>query len=247
MKKFDMSRAWDDAVELARSYAALTAPVVGTLVLLPAFAFAILGPVPIEPPADATLAELGAIIRAELTRSLPILLVIAFLSTLASVIVMRLWLAPRGTSVGEAIAMAVGLVPNMLALFLIEIFAFGLAAAALLLPAVYLTGRLAPSFAVLAAGDTRSPLAALEQSWAMTRGNGWRIALMLFLVQLVLMIVTMLVDGVGGVFGARDSLGYALASLLSAALSAVAALIAFALNAAIYRQLAPAVTVRTFD
>lgn len=247
MKKFDMSSAWDDAVQLARCDLTLTAPVVGMLVLLPTMAFAILGPLPIEPPAEATFADLGATIRAELAQSAPVLLFIGFLSTLASVIVMRLWLAPRGTSVGEAVGMAIGLVPTMIALFLIQMLALGLAALALLIPALYLGGRLAPSFALLAAGDTRSPLAALEQSWSMTRGNGWRIALMLFLIQLVFVIISMLVDSLGATFGARGTIGYAISSLFSSVLAAVVALIAYAVNSAIYRQLAPAVTARTFD
>jgi hypothetical protein len=247
MKKFDMSSAWDDAVQLARLDLALTAPVIGMLVVLPTLAFATLGPVPIEPPAGADLAALGEIVRADLAQSAPMLVLISFLSAIASLVVMRLWLAPRGTSVSEALGMAVGLVPAMAALFVIQLLAMGIAALALLVPALYLGGRLATSFAVLATGDTRSPLAALEQSWAMTRGNGWRIAIMLFLIQLVIVIAAMLVDGVGAAFGARGTIGHALASLISAGLGGVSALVASAVNAAVYRQLSPTVTARTFD
>jgi hypothetical protein len=247
MKKFDMSSAWDDAVQLARLDLTLTAPVIGMLVVLPTLAFVTLGPIPIEPPADVDLAKLGEIIRADLAQRAPMLLLISFLSVLSSLVVMRLWLAPRGTSVGEALGMAVALVPTMAAVFVIQLVVMGIAALALLVPALYLGGRLAPSFAVLGAGDTRSPLAALEQSWGMTRGNGWRIALMLFLIQLVIVTVSMLVDGVGAVFGARGTIGHALASLISAGMGGVAALVASAVSAAIYRQLSPTVMARTFD
>lgn len=247
MKKFDMSSAWDDAVQLARSDLALTGPVIGMLVVLPMLAFAVVGPVPIEPPPDADLAALGAILRADLAQSAPMLVLISFLSVLASLVVMRLWLAPRGTSVGEALATGVGLVPAMLVMFVIQLLAMGLAALALLVPAFYLAGRLAPAFAVLAAGDTRSPLAALDQAWGMTRGNGWRIALMLFLIQLVIAIASMLVDGVGSMFGVRGTIGHAVASLASAALAGAVALVAYAVNAAIYRQLSPTVMARTFE
>lgn len=247
MKKFDMSSAWDDAMQLARSDTALTAPVVGLLVVLPTLAYFTLGPVPIEPPADVDLETLGAIIRADFMQSAPMLLLVSFLSSLASLAVMRLWLAPRGTSVGEALAMALGLVPVVLAIFLLQLFAIGLAALALVVPALYVGGRLTPSFAVLAAGDTRNPLGALAQSWEMTRGNGWRIALMLLLIQIVFIIISMLVDGVGAAFGDRGTIGHAIASLMSATLGGMVALVGSAVNAAIYRQLSPSTMARTFD
>jgi len=247
VKQFDMSSAWDDVMQLLRWEPALTLPVVGILVVLPALVFAILGPVPIEPSAEANLAVVVDTLRADLARAAPYLLVMALSSSLAAVAVMRLWLAPGGTSVGEVLAFAVGLMPTLIVVFIIQAVALGLAFMVLVLPALYLGGRLAPVLAVLAAGETRSPIDALKLSWAMTRGNGWRIALMLILVQLVVAIITIMVDGAGTMFGARGTAGHAVASVISATTAGVAAIVAYALGTAVYRQLTTAGVAGTFD
>jgi hypothetical protein len=247
VKKFDMSSAWDDVVQLLRWETGLTLPVVGILVLLPALAFAILGPAPTEPPPGADINVIAGLLRADIARLAPYLLVLAMLSSLGALAVSRLWLAPGGTSVAEALAFAAGLLPMLVILFMLQVVALGIAFLVFFVPALYLGGRLAPTIALIAAGDTRSPIDALKQSWAITRGNGWRIALMLILVQLVMAIVTMLIDGTGSLLGAHGTPGHAIASLISAAVAGVAALVSYALGAAVYRQLAPSGVVRTFD
>lgn len=247
MTKFDMNAAWNDAMQLLRGDTALTSAIVGVLILLPTLAFALIGPVPVEPPPNADLAQMIAAMRGELTRLAPILVPLAFLSSVAAVAVMRLWLAPAGTSVSDALAYSAALIPPLLVVFLIQSLALSFALLAFVLPAIYLAGRWAPAFGLLASGDTRNPMAALSMSWAMTKGNGWRIALMLVLVQVVITILSLLIDGIGGIFGARPSAGYAVASLISAGFGAAAALVSFAVSAAIYRQLAQTNVARTFE
>lgn len=247
MTKFDLSGAWDDAVQLLRGDLSLTSALAGAFVLLPALAYALIGPVPFEPAPGADMARIADGLRAELPQLAPILVVFALLSSLTALAVSRLWLAPAGTSVGEALAFAVALLPTLLLLFAIQALATGLAAMAFLLPALYLAGRWAPTVAVLAAGETRSPVGALAAAWNMTRGNGWRIAIMLVLVQIIVVVTTVLIDGLGGLFGARGTIGYAFASLVSAAVAAAAALVGYALNTAIYRQLSQSRLARTFD
>ncbi|NJS13977.1 MAG: hypothetical protein HC788_04365 [Sphingopyxis sp.] len=63
MTKFSLSSAWDDAVQLMRWEPALTLPIVGMLVLLPALVFALLGPVPTEPPTGADFATVAETLR----------------------------------------------------------------------------------------------------------------------------------------------------------------------------------------
>ncbi|NJS13976.1 MAG: hypothetical protein HC788_04360 [Sphingopyxis sp.] len=174
-------------------------------------------------------------------------MLVALLSSFAAVTVMRLWLSPGGTSVGEALAFAASLIPVIVLLFIIQAISMGFAALLFILPALYLTGRWAPMLALLAAGETRGPIDALAKSWAMTRGNGWRIALMLFLVQLVVAIVTLILDSTGSLFGARGTIGHAVASVINAAMAALGALVAYALSAAVYRQLSSSNVARTFD
>lgn len=247
MTKFDMNSAWNDAMQLLRGDVTLTTAIVGALILLPTLAFALIGPVPVEPPAGADLGQSLEAMRGELEKLAPILIPLAFLSSIAAVAVMRLWLAPAGTSVGDALAFTAALFPVLVVIFAIQILTTAVAFLAFFLPALYLAGRWAPTLALLASGETRNPITALGAAWAMTKGNGWRIALMLILVQIVVAILSMLIDGIGGIFGARPSIGYAIASLASAAFGAGAALVSFAVSAAIYRQLSQATMARTFD
>jgi hypothetical protein len=237
VQKFNMSRAWDDAVQMLRSTLSLTLPIVGIFVLLPMMAFLLVGPVLMDPPADADVAQLLENLSSNLRNIAPVLVMMSLLSSLAGVAVSRLWLAPGGASVGEAIGFAVAAAPTLIGLFVLQSIALGLAFALFILPALYLGGRLAPAFAVMATGVTRNPLTVLQESWDMTRGNGWRIAAMLILIQLVIQIAATLVEGVGGVLGPRGSLGHALASMMSGAVTALGALVMFSLGAAIYRQL----------
>lgn len=247
MTQFDMSSAWNDAVVLLRADAALTSALAGALVMLPALAFALIGPVPAEPPVGADWSQIMEITRAELSRMAPLILLMSLLGWIAGLAIMRLWLAPTGISVSEALTFALGLLPGLILLFIIQMAGLTLAAFAFIVPAFYLAGRWAAVLPTLAAGETRSPVQALMISWAITRGNGWRIALMLVLVQLVIFIVSLLVEGISGAFGARGSIGFALASVINSTVTAAAALVGFAVSAAVYRQLSQAGMARNFE
>ncbi len=72
----------------------------------------------------------------------------------------------------------------------------------------------------------------------MTRGNGWRIFLFLFLVTLVVIIAASLVGGLVGMIGGAGSVGKMLGGLVEAGFGLVATMISIAISAAAYRQLA---------
>src|SRR3546814_19415992 len=72
----------------------------------------------------------------------------------------------------------------------------------------------------------------------LTSGNGWRIALFVILFMIALLVITMIVGAVTGIFGPHGSFGYVIGSVINSAVSAAFGLLHTAVLAAIYRQLA---------
>jgi hypothetical protein len=245
--KFNMTSAWNDASALLQADRSLTLVIAGAFLFLPALAFNLIGPIPVEPPPNADLAMLAKVLSDDLSRMLPWLVIVSVVSSVGGVAILRLWLAEESISVGEALTFALSLVPVIIVVYVLQGVAVGLAAMALLIPAFYVSGRLAPVLPLLAAGETRGPLNVLERAWAITKGNGWRIAAMLILVQIVLVLVSMLVEGAGGLLGARGTLGGAIGAAANAVVAAAMALVTYAVSASVYRQLSYGSAVRTFE
>lgn len=238
MVKFDMGAAWDDATTLVRAHLPLTSILAGLFLFLPGMAMALLGPAPLAPPANATPDQLSVMLLADLRQQLPWLLAIAVASTLGSVAILRLWLARSGTSVGEALVFAAAMIPTLIAIFILQSLLFGFAMLLLIIPAIYLLGRFAAVYPLLADRNEKNPVAALTGSWRLTQGNGWRIALFVILFLIVLFIVSAIVGGVTGVFGTRGSVGHLIGSAINSAVSAGFGLLNTAVIASVYRQLA---------
>lgn len=241
MVKFDMGAAWDDATTLVKAHLPLTGILAGIFLFLPGMALALLGPVPLAPPTNTTPDQVFALALADMRQQLPWLLAVALASTLGSVAILRLWLARSGTSVGEALTFAFMMIPTLLAVFVIQSFIFGIAMLLLIVPAIYLIGRFAAVYPLLADRNLKNPIEALQGSWQLTRGNGWRVAFFVILFMIVLLIVSAIAGSVTGVFGARGSFGHLIGSAINSAVSAAFGLLNTAVIASIYRQL----TVRT--
>ncbi|GAO78449.1 hypothetical protein [Sphingopyxis sp. C-1] len=238
MVKFDMGAAWDDAVTLVKAHLPLTSILAGIFLFLPGMALAVLGPVPFAPPSDATPDQLMTLMLADMRQQLPWVLGIALASTFGSIAILRLWLARAGTSVGEALAFAFAMIPTLIAIFAIQMFLFGIAALLLILPAIYLVGRFSAVYPLLADRDLKNPLTALQGSWDLTRGNGWRIALFVILFMIVLFVVSAITAGITGLFGVQGTFGHLIGSAINSAVSAAFGLLNTAVIASIYRQLA---------
>lgn len=237
MTKFDMGAAWDDATTLVRAHLPLTGVLAGLFFFLPGMAMALLGPVQLAPPDNATPDQLMAMLMADMRQQLPWLLAITMASTLGSIAILRLWLARAGISVGEALAFTVSVIPTMIAIFLVQSFLFGFALLLFIVPAIYLLGRFAAVYPLVADRDVRNPFTALAGSWQLTSGNGWRVAFFVFLFLLVLIVISLIVQSVTGIFGLRGSFGYLIGSVINSAVAAGFALLNTAVIASVYRQL----------
>jgi hypothetical protein len=263
MPKFDMGAAWDDSMVLLKSHSALTGTIVAVFFFLPRLAVSWFGPVPIEPAADATFTEAVAAMSAGLRQIIPYELLIKTIGAIGAVGILRLWLSRVGISVGEALVFAIKMIPTIVAVQIILTLgmivigglavmpgmAAGSGAIGILLlmiglfvflgVAIYLSGRLALVSPAIADRSIYNPLTAIGDSWKLTQGNGWRVALFLILVMLVIGIAFgLLVLVVGAVAGTGEGAGRLITGVAEAIAEAATGIVGVAIAAAAYRQLA---------
>lgn len=239
MVKFDMGAAWDDTLQLLKSHTALVGTIAGVFLFLPALAVAWFGPVPIEPAAGADFNQVMETFRESFRQMIPGQLAIALSALIGTAGILRLWLSRTGTSVGEALTFALMLFPTMLAIQILCGILIGLGFILLLVPGLYLLGRLALVAPAVADRSLYNPFEAIRTSWELTRGNGWAIFFFLFLVALVIVIAALIIGGIASVIaGSEPGFGRMLGGFIEAAFSAVGSLASIAVSAAAYRQLA---------
>jgi hypothetical protein len=143
-------------------------------------------------------------------------------------------------TVGSALGKAVALLPYY---FIVQL-AGGLVTLGglllLILPGLYLAGRLTPLGAVSVAETERGLAGALSRAWELTRGNGWATLLLTFVVALVASLTALIIGLLVGLLcrliaGAE---GVPLVETgVDAALGAGITTLMLSLSVAIYRQL----------
>lgn len=238
MPKFDMGAAWEDSLVLLRSHSALTGAIAAVFLFLPTLAVSWFGPTPIQPPAGAAFEQVMATMRANMVQAFPYQLFIAVISAIGGIGILRLWLSRSSTSVGEALLFAMAMVPTVIVIQLATGLMLAIGFLLLIVPGVYLWGRLAIIAPVVADQGVRNPLAAIREGWTMTKGNGWRIALFLFLVTLVIAIITLVAGIIVTAVGTDEGIGFILAGLIKGVAAAFSGMVTLAITAATYRQLA---------
>jgi hypothetical protein len=270
MVKFDMGAAWDDSMTLLRSHSALTGAIAAVFLFLPTLAVSWFGPTPIEPATGASLEQAIAAFQDSMRQAIPYQVLVSLIAAIGGIGILRLWLARTSTSVGDALAFALKMIPTVIAVQLImgvsivlagvilvtpgaliggvvgALFAL-LGAIAFLVVAAYIWTRVSVALAAVADREFYNPLGALQESWALTRGNVGRIFLFFFLVMLVVVIVSGIIGLIGyAAFGSAEGVGRILSGLIEAGAAAVGGLISLAITAATYRQIATTTAERTF-
>jgi hypothetical protein len=172
------------------------------------------------------------------------LLIGSLVNSIGAIAIYLLLFDRKGGTVASAIAAALPIVPFYFLMSIIVSLAIGLGFVFLIIPGIYLLGRLATAGTVMVAEGRRSPLDAIGGSWRLTRGKGWAVAGMIILVAVAGLILSFAITAVlGSVFlliGDRDGLGGLLVLILSSALNAGLYIVLIVLLAAIYRRLIPA-------
>ncbi len=202
MRPLSFAQLWHDTIADSRALLPLVWPVAAAFVLLPQVAIDRFGPplpvvtvAALPKPALPTAAgpadkAPAAVVRRDEVRTsgrpllpkippkvlLIDLLLPALIALFAQATIIRLTLDRRRgirRSVGEALTAAARAWPLLVVTLGFATVPIGFGLLAFVLPGLYLAGRLAPATALVL--DGLGPVTALERSWALTTGNGWRV------------------------------------------------------------------------
>ncbi len=236
--KFSYSAVWEDTAAMLKRHGSLLLALAGVFFLLPALLTGYFFPAPANPDAD----PLGAMF-AYYGDNWVWLLLGSLVNAMGSIAIYLLLFDRRGGTVGSAIGAALPIVPFYFLMSILVSFAIAVGFIFLILPGIYLVGRLTPSGPVMVAEGRRSPLDAIGGSWRLTKGKGWAVAGLILIVGLAGGILSFVVTAVlGSVFllvGGREGIGGLLVLILSSALTAILYTVLIVLLAAIYRRLRP--------
>jgi hypothetical protein len=146
----------------------------------------------------------------------------------------------RESTVGAALGFGLMLLPFYFLLQLLGGLMVGIGFVLLIVPGLYLIGRVAPAAAVMVAEMRRNPVDTISRSFAITKGRGWAVFGLVFIVGMVGGISVSVADTLFGIvfhLAAGHDLGTLLTAIVSCALSAAFATLIVMLYAAIYRAL----------
>ena len=233
--KFSYSAAWADVMALLRTHASLIATVAGVFIFLPGLLVAYFLP----QPATQDFARIGELWIEYMSANWHWLLLNSLVNMVGAIAILLLIFA-RDISVGGAIAGALALLPFYLLTSLLSSLLIGIGFVLLIVPGLYLIGRLGPVGAVVVAESRRNPIDAIQRCFALTKGHGWAVLGLILLVaiaaSIVIGIATMLL-GILFVLVAGQDLGEMLVLIVRTAGNADMVALMLVLNAAIYRQL----------
>lgn len=236
--KFDASVAWSDAMAMLRGQREILLALTGFFILLPLLMLTTLRPF------DATGQTLAAVLteyEAWANDNVGWLLLVLVLAALGRLAMLILLIAPERPTVATALRASLLLLPILLIADLLAFLPFMLGMILFVLPGLYIASRLLLIEVALVSERLRNPFAPLGASWRATQGNGWRIAVMLFILfiaaQLLQMVVGLTLGIVLNLLGGQETGGFALL-LVSATANAGLQLVLLLVAVAGWRQLA---------
>jgi hypothetical protein len=236
--KFDGSQVWTEAMELLKGQREIVLTVAGFFMLLPSLCLYALRPFAPKGDTQATLVQEYV---AWVAANLPWIALVGLFAALGRLAILILLLGPGRPSVGEALSAAVRLLILFVAMtILIRLMLFA-GSLLFIVPALYLYGRTFVAEPAFVSDRARNPVAGIGRSFALTRGNGWRIFFVAFLIYLGGMIFRLAVGSVVGVVGALaggNGLAVFLNAFVDASVEAGVALILLLMSVAAHRQLA---------
>jgi hypothetical protein len=233
---FSYSAVWEDMLGLLKANSTIIIALAGVFMLLPALLVAYLLPMP----ETADISRMWMLMGEYFSANWHWLLLESLVSMIGGIAILLLVLDRGGTTVGGAIAAAVALLPFYFIAALLAGFIIGFGFVLLILPGLYLFGRLAPLGPVVVAERRRNPIDALQRTFAITKGNGWAVlglVLLIGIAAVIAMFVVNMILGLIFILVAGQELGRLLTMIVEAATGAALGTLLILLYAAIYRAL----------
>jgi hypothetical protein len=238
--RLEFGRCWTDASAMLRANMEVVTAVAGMFILLPGILSGWFLPEPPPAKPKASLNELIDINAAYITEHWPAMLASALCVSFGSLALLALLLHRTRPTVSEALKIGGSSLPSYILANLLQSFLVVAGLFFFLVPGLYLIARFICVAPVAAVEAERNPLAIVARSFAVTRGNGWRILLLIAVILLVALVLSSAVGSVAGIT-AKLLLPPELARLtmvvVSSLIETVLAVVILAVSAAIYHDL----------
>jgi hypothetical protein len=242
MMRLNHNELWSEAVDLVRRNRTVAVALAGALLFLPHLLVAYLAPMPARAPGIGFFEAAMAHARAHW----PLILAGRLVEMLGLLTLLRLFVKPDGRTVGAMIAAVVILLPTMFAATFLANIAFAIGLLLLIVPGLYVLGRISMIPAAIAVEGRRNPIDAIRRSLALTRNHGFAIAWVFVALLVVAAIAGLALRsafGSAAILLAGQETGIFVASLVGALVAAATSLLQAALIARIYVRLAATPTV----
>ena len=234
--KFSYSEVWNEAVALIRANATFVLALAGVFLFLPVLLIAHF--LPVQQSED--FKELIRFYQEYFSANWHWLLIARLVSMVGEISILLLFLDARGRSVGTLIAAAVMLLPFYFLASLLSGIMVGIGFLLLIVPGLYLIGRVALVGPHIAATGERNPVAAITRSFELTKGNGWAVLGLLILVWIAGAIIAAVIGALLGIVFialAGQDAGAFLTNIVNALTQAALEVVILALVAALYMRL----------
>ena len=238
--KFTQNDVWADTLKLTRTHWAALVAIAGVFNFLPVLLVNHFVPWP-DPGPDTDPQRVLIILGTFLRHNLIWFVLQSFVIMTGSAAMLRL-VFRQGVTVGGALWFGVLILPAYSLMLFFANLAVGIGLVLLLVPGLWLMGRLFPAGAAMVAEDRRNPIETIRRAFALTEGHGWLILALYFLVFIPGWVLILAVEQLSGIFFilvAGQDLGKFLAGILVAILTATLTTLLTILSAAVYRALAP--------
>lgn len=179
---FSYDRAWQDVMTMFRANWVVLVTLVGAFVFFPAFLMFVLAPLPDVSANGQPTVDL--IIAYYQSNAIALLLTNAC-ATFGQAAVYMLLLDRERPTVGQALSLTGALFPAYFIAQILTSLATGAGIFLLIVPGIYLIGRLVTVAPMMVDTRSRHPLQAIISGWNATRGRGWRIAGLVLLIGVV--------------------------------------------------------------
>lgn len=234
--KLSYSATWKDTVELLQSNAAAVVALAGVFIFLPALLTAYLLPYP--EPTDPKL--VFPLWLEYLDANWPWMVLSSIVGMVGAVAIFLLFLDPKTNTVGGTIMTALLILPFYFLASLLSGLIVGTGFLLLIVPGLYLFGRLSVVTPVVVAEGQRNPIAAISRSFELTQGNGWAILGLVLIIAVTAAILSGVLSTMLGILFLwllNQELALLLTKIVQTLTSTVMIALMYALTAAIYRQL----------
>jgi hypothetical protein len=239
---FSYSAVWADAMRMLAANAGLIAAIAGAFLFLPGVIEARFFPPPpfpgFLPGADVTgwQGEMRVYFRANWLWML-LSTTLYFAGIIATYLLL---LAQPRITVGAAVARSMWIMPFYLVLSFIVSLAVGFGFLLLIVPGIFLLGRLLLSTPILLVETPRAPITAIRESWTRSAGTGWLIAGLVLIVYFASGLASVAVRvGLGTIILlllGPNGVGGLLLAIVHAAVTSLLVVLIIVLTAAIYRN-----------